>query len=438
MQAIPIGNAQVIHTGSGQGQGDAWIMDALNNMQERQKQAALEQQRRDELRRRQGATAASAYGSRLSGLSNDKLAEAQSTFAAAMPDAAGDLTPYTLPTPRPSGDQITEMRNQFVLKNLPQWMDTLKNNPQQMSPQIFDMIHKTLAGDPASAEALKGMTDLYVSANEQRLPADLVQLWRYGAKLDITPEEKAVEAGVQRGHNLTLQGKREEIAANAPVRASEVKRNTAQSWAESNLGDLRGQQETDLETGQQAKNLKGNPTLIATQNQINLLQKEHDANLITARQAKTPAERAAAQDRVTQTASQIGLLQTNLQNLTSRMRKTMGIADEPMPAPATNEAPGGGPQGGYLNLGRPDVPPQPGAGTGPQIHDMRGSNMPRTPAAAPAPAAGGAPDAAKVALAQQLAASGQIDRAKKTMTAGAAKALKAQGVDTAGYTIIGQ
>lgn len=456
MQAIPIGNAQVIHTGSGQGQGDAWIMDALNNMQAQQRQTAIEQQRQEDEARQLGQANAGIYGKRLSpDLTPEQLTQAQTDYASQNPDSADYLKPFTTPVPQGPGAQLKRTVGEWQNAIMPQFLQTLQTNPEKVDPQLFMTFYPYLSSGDKNMDPgiVKLITDRYILANQDKLPPDLVQQTKIAGKVVQSPQEVAQQGVEKRGQDLGLQGKKYEADASAGATryGVDAKKDVyaAEAGMLTNKGDMYGTRADMNENEAGNDQINNHPAVQALQNKITMAQKDRDRDAAAAGNGKLPpAERQAASQRAQDADANIRYYQDNLQQTKIKMRKSLGIdemndAEEPSAnsGGASTPAAPSAPEGGYLNLGRPGVPPQP-TNTGPQIHDMRGSNMPRTPqVGAPSgtvprsPAASTAPTQPLAALAQQLAASGQIDQAKKTMTRAAAQQLKASGVDVAGYTI---
>lgn len=449
-RAYSTGSTPVLNVG-GSNAGDSWIASALNTFQARHEQN--DQEARDR---------AQQFGQRLAAYKDDPAmaAKAAQDFAAQDPEAGKFLTPFTQTLPQTAGMQLKTGANEWLVKMAPLVEKAYETDPSSVNPQLLSLMRPYFSGGDKAMEPHEydDLTQRYTYGHQGELPTDYVTARKLKDKLQQTPEEIAVERGVERGQDIGLQGERYKAdstfkgtrysadSAAGAVRYGVDARKPVYAAEAGMLGKKGRMYDTRADMNEQeveGNSVDNHPAVQAIQSKVTALQKERDADVIAARNGKLPlAERQAAQQRVDNADANIRYYQDNLESTKMKMRKSLGIEEGDAEEPSANSGQSGtnGGEPGYLGLNRPNQP---------VIRDMRGSNVPNRSGAnqppngsqsAPAPVQPQPqiPHPDQQALAQQLVQQGQIDSAKKTMTRAAAQQLQRQGISIQGYTVSGQ
>lgn len=449
-RAYSTGSTPVLNVGGGGNTGDAWIMGALNTFEARRQAQDEEARQRAEL-----------FGQRLGAYKDnpEMAAAAAREFSTKDPEAGKYLTPFLQQLPQTAGQQLKTGANEWLVKMAPLVEKAYETDPTSVNPQLLSLMRPYFSGGDKAMEPHEydDLTQRYTYGHQGELPTDYVKARRLKDKLEQTPEEIAVEAGVERGQDLGLAGKRYDadqqltgtkFMANRKFDSEKYGVDAKRDVYSAEAGMLGSKGHMyESRAGLNEQEGEGNavdqhPAVQAIQQKITALQKERDADVIAARNGKLPpAERQAAQQRAGDAAANIRFYQDNLEQTKVKMRKSLGIEEGDAEEPSANSGQVGPPDGqpSYLGVDRGASPKQP------RIRDMRGSNVPSR-SGTNQPQNGGqsvppqqaAPDQQVAALAQQLVQQGQIDQGKKTMTRKAADLLKKSGVSISGYTIVGQ
>jgi hypothetical protein len=442
--AYSTGKTRVINLGGGN--RPDYIMAALDEMSQSRDQ--------EEERKRQAAQArVQGFYKRLpSDLTPDEMGTAMKGYGAADPEATAFL-PRESAVPETPGSHFKRFIDQWHDKMMPAFVDALQKTPEKVDPQMFMTLYPYLsAGDKGMDPGIVTfLTDRYIAANEATLPPDFVKQYRMKAKIERTPEEIAKQGTEERGQDLTLEGKKYDANQQLVGTKYGVDAQRGKYEAEAGMQRERGRMygsRADLnaeDLGPDMEMVNNHPAIQGAQAHIADLQKQRDQALIAAHSGKDAKAQAAARERADQLSTRIGQMQQNLTGMRTSMAKSMGVdlGDE------NDAADSGMAEEGEGERAAPQQP---------KINDMRGGNVPsrpggkpQRPAAAPPPSAPtpspavGAPPAASAAPAQQ-GPDPQLLQQLRARKAAGQKVLKksefdqlrAAGIDTSGWQVVGQ
>lgn len=450
-RAFSMGSTPVINLG---GQQHDYALAALEEMQAHQQQRQQEEEANAKFR-------AQEFGKRLGSYADqpEMAAQAARDFAAKDPAAAKFLTPYTEQLPQTPGMQTRSTVANWQAGFMPKFLEALQTHPESVDPQMFMTMYPFLSqGDKAMDPGIVSfLVDRYVTANEGRLPADLVKQFRLKSHIDMSPEEIAKDqterykadqglAGTKYSADETFKGKKYETDAQAPLRGAE-----AGAWNE--RGRMWGSRADVNENEDAVGQIENHPAIQATKAHISDLQQQRNQALIEARTAGKDAKvRAEAQSRATAAEGEIAAYQQSLKDMRMKMAKSMGVEYE------EGVDDGAGPF--RENEPRNTVLPGPaGRSSQPKINDNRGSNVPsgsspaaaapRPSAAAPSaqvrgnsvPAAAPAPQQGTAQAVAGIIRESGGDPAKKVITRSGLQRLQqqlGQKIDTTGWTVLDQ